>query len=194
MTHDRNWKGCVFIGTSLDGFIARPDGDLAWLTDPSLRRHTTETTAHPALTWETFFPTIDTLVMGRSTYETVLGFDPWPFEGKRVIVLSTTTAAYVDDRVEVARSVQDAAGMLEGGSARRVYVDGGQTIQAFLRAGLIDELTVSIAPVLIGQGHRLFGELPGDVVLTLRGHHSSEGDGLVRVTYDVSARELDGSR
>jgi dihydrofolate reductase len=194
MTDDRSWRGCVFIGTSLDGFIARPDGDLAWLTDPSLRPHITETTAHPARTWETFFPTIDTLVMGRSTYETVFGFDPWPFVGKRVIVLSTTIKADTDNRVEVARSVQDAAGMLEGASTRRVYIDGGQTIQAFLRAGLIDELTVSIAPVLIGQGQRLFGELPGDVVLTLRGHHSSAGDGLVRVTYDVSARELAENR
>ncbi|PPF31203.1 dihydrofolate reductase family protein [Rathayibacter sp. AY1A3] len=186
MAESRSWTGCVFIGTSLDGFIARPGGDLDWLTDPAPRPHTAEATAHPALIWETFFPTIDTLVMGRSTYETVLGFDAWPFEGKRVVVLSTTIEA--DGRVEVAHSVEEAALLLDAGAADRVYIDGGRTIQAFLRAGLVDELTVSIAPVLIGQGHRLFGDLTGDVLLTLRGHHSSEGDGLLRVTYDVRPR------
>ncbi|MCP1415485.1 dihydrofolate reductase family protein [Paenarthrobacter sp. A20] len=90
MITDRTWRGCVFIGTSLDGYIARPDGDLAWLTNPSPRPHVTGSTAHPALEWEAFYPTVDTLIMGRSTYQTVLGFDTWPFEGKRVIVLSTS--------------------------------------------------------------------------------------------------------
>jgi dihydrofolate reductase len=184
MTRNRNWKGCVFIGTSLDGFIARPDGDLDWLTAPTPRPHNTGTLAHAALTWETFFPTIETLVMGRTTYETVQGFDSCPFEGKRVIVLSTTLEP--DDRVEIARTVDEAADMLEAGAATRVYVDGGRTIQSFLAQGLIDEMTVSIAPVLIGRGHRLFGDLADDVHLTMRGHHSSEGDGLLRVTYEVS--------
>jgi dihydrofolate reductase len=184
MTDPRTWTGCVFIGMSLDGFIARPDGDLDWLTDPAVRPHTAASTAHPALEWETFFPTVDTLVMGRSTYETVLGFEEWPFEGKRVIVLSTTLEA--DDRVAVARTVDEAHELLDAETAARVYIDGGRTIQSFLAAGLVDELTVSIAPVLIGRGARLFGELTEDVHLTLRGHHSSEGDGLVRVTYDVS--------
>lgn len=184
MTRNRNWKGCVFIGTSLDGFIARPDGDLDWLTAPTPRPHNTGTLAHAALTWETFFPTIETLVMGRTTYETVQGFDSWPFEGKRVIVLSATLEP--DDRVEIARTVDEAADMLEAGAATRVYVDGGRTIQSFLAQGLIDEMTVSIAPVLIGRGHRLFGDLADDVHLTMRGHHSSEGDGLLRVTYEVS--------
>jgi dihydrofolate reductase len=184
MTHDRNWKGCVFIGTSLDGFIARPGGDLDWLTAPTPRPHNTGTSLHVALTWETFFPTIDTLVMGRTTYETVQGFDSWPFQGKRVIVLSTTLEP--DDRVEIARTVDEAADMLRAGAATRVYVDGGRTIQSFLAQGLIDEMTVSIAPVLIGRGHRLFGDLADDVHLTMRGHHSSEEDGLLRVTYEVS--------
>ncbi|GAA0966904.1 dihydrofolate reductase family protein [Frigoribacterium faeni] len=184
MIHDRNWKGCVFIGTSLEGFIARPDGNLDWLTDPTPRPHTTGTSKHAALTWETFFPTIDTLVMGRTTYETVQGFDPWPFTEKRVIVLSTRL--HPDERVEIARTVDDAADMLRAGAAARVYVDGGRTIQSFLAKGLIDEITVAIAPVLIGRGHRLFGDLADDVQLTMRGHHSSEGDGLLRVTYDIS--------
>lgn len=186
MTTDRTWHGCVFIGTSLDGYIAKPDGDLAWLTDPLPRPHTTDSTAHPALVWETFFPTVDTLVMGRSTYETVLGFDSWPFEGKRVIVLSTTIPS--NNQVHVVRSVSEAQQMLDAEGAARVYVDGGRTIQAFLAEGLVDEITVSIAPVILGRGRRLFGDLDQDVLLTLRGHHSTHDGGLLRATYDVHTR------
>lgn len=186
MTLDRKWQGCVFIGTSLDGYIAKPDGDLTWLTDPTPHQHVAESTAHPALTWETFFPGIDTLVMGRSTYETVLNFDAWPFDGKRVIVLSTTVPG--DERVRVVRSVQQASELLSKETAGRVYVDGGRTIQSFLAAGLIDEITVSMAPVLLGRGKRLFGELDQDVVLTLRGHHATADDGLLRATYSVQPR------
>lgn len=186
MSIDRTWRGCVFIGTSLDGYIARPDGDLAWLTNPSPRPHVTDSTAHPALEWETFFPSVDALVMGRSTYETVLGFGSWPFENKRVIVLSTTLER--NHHVHVVRSVQEAHKLLEDDHAGRVYIDGGRTIQAFLAAGLVDEITVAIAPVLLGQGHRLFGDLDQDVLLTLRGHHSTPDGGLLRATYDVHTR------
>lgn len=85
----------------------------------------------------------------------------------------------------MARTVEAARDLLDARQAERVYVDGGRTIQAFLAAGLIDEITVSIAPVLLGHGIRLFGDLDRDVLLTLRGHHSTAEDGLVRVTYDV---------
>ncbi len=186
MTKSRTWRGCVFIGTSLDGYIAKPDGDLSWLTEPEPRPHATDEGTNPALVWETFFPTIDTLVMGRATFETVLGFEGWPFEGKRVIVLSSTLDA--SDKAEVARSIGEVEALLAASDAERVYIDGGRTIQAFLSAGLVDELTVSIAPILLGRGSPLFGELDRDVLLTLRGHHSTEGDGLVRITYEVTPR------
>lgn len=186
MNRDRNWQGCVFIGTSLDGYIAKPGGDLEWLTNPSPRAHISGTTERPALTWETFYPNVDTLVMGRTTYETVLTFDAWPFEGKHVIVLSTTATG--DDRVQVVRSLKEAQDLLSREGAGRVYVDGGRTIQSFLSAGLIDEITVSIAPILLGRGSRLFGDLDRDVLLTLRGLHSTSNDGLLRATYSVESR------
>lgn len=188
MTRERSWRGCVFIGVSLDGFIAKPDGDLDWLTGLAPRGHAADAPGeHPALVWETFFPDVDTLVMGRTTYETVRGFDDWPFEGKRVVVLSTTLEAG-DDRIAIAGSLDAAVALLDEAGAGRVYIDGGRTIQAFLGAGLVDELTVSIAPVLIGSGARLFGDLDADVLLRLRGTHATPEDGLVRITYDVLER------
>lgn len=183
---NRRWRGCVFIGTSLDGYIAKPDGDLSWLTTPEPRQHAVDDGAHPAQVWETFFPTVDTIVMGRTTYQTVLGFEEWPFDGKRVIVLGATLDG--SERAEVARSVTEVEQLLTATNTERVYIDGGKTIQSFLSAGLVDELTVSIAPTLLGRGSRLFGELDNDVLLTLRGHHSTTNDGLVRITYDVTRR------
>ena len=182
----RPWSGRVFIGMSLDGYIARPDGSIDWLTDAAERPHIAATTAHPALVWETFFPNVDTVVMGRSTYETVSKFPQWPFANKNVIVLSSHPRT--DPRVRSARTLDEAGMLLAEAGAKDVYIDGGRTIQSFLAAGLIDEITVSIAPVLLGRGRRLFGDLPADILLTLQGHHATAADGLVRATYAVAVR------
>lgn len=184
MTDDRAWTGRVFIGVSLDGFIARPDGDIGWLTDPPAgREHARIESSTEVIGWDEFFGSIDHLVMGRGTYEKVLTFDEWPYAGKRVVVLSTTLETD-DDRVVIARTLDEALGLLGAGGARQVYVDGGQVIQAFLRAGLVDEITIAWAPVLIGGGLPLFGALERDVHLVLTASNASSG-GMVHATYRV---------
>lgn len=185
MTRKRTWRGRAFLGASLDGYIAGPGGDLAFLESaPGKGRHTPTPDTVPALVWETFFPTIDTLLMGRATYEKVLTFGDWPFPGLRVLVLSTTLT---DDRphVRVVRSIDEAVAAFESAGSREVYVDGGRTVQEFLARGLLDELTVSTLPVVIGGGTRLFAE-GARAEFGVRGAHVAE-DGLVRVTYEVLA-------
>lgn len=190
MTTDRAWIGRVFIGVSLDGFIARADGDIGWLTDPPTgREHAEITSNRRAQSWEIFFPDIDHLVMGRGTYDKVITFDEWPFAGKTVIVLSTTLSLD-DERVIVARSLDDAIATLDARGARQVYVDGGRVIQSFLRSGLIDEITLSWAPVLIGAGLRLFDALESDVLMTLLASDAS-ADGMVHATYRVEHTPID---
>lgn len=181
----RNWRGRVFIGTSADGKIAREDGTLEWLTEPPARQHEVSSqNERPALVWETFYPSIDAIVMGRATYDAVLGFGEWPFDGKAVLVL-TSRGELEDPRVRTVPSIEAAVDLLNGLGVTQVYVDGGRTIQSFLRAGLLDEITISIAPVLIGSGRSLFGHLDADILLTLRGAHATD-DGLVRATYEIS--------
>ena len=183
-TTKRGWTGRVFIGVSLDGFIARPDGDIGWLTDPPPGPpHGGGTSTTRALGWDTFFPSVDHLVLGRGTYEKVLTFNAWPYTGKRVIVLSTTVATD-DARISVARDLPDVLEQLAAASARQVYVDGGLVIQTFLRADLIDEITIGWAPVLIGAGLPLFGFLDRDVQLGLVATHASDS-GMVHATYVV---------
>ncbi|WP_066363306.1 dihydrofolate reductase family protein [Herbidospora mongoliensis] len=166
------FTAAAFIGTSLDGFIARPDGDLTWLT--------TRGEQAGDLGYTDFIRDIDTVALGRVTYETVLGFGAWPYEGKQVAVLSTTLPAS-DERVTVYRSFDDLVAGLTPHS-KRVYVDGGRLIQTFLREGRLDELTVTRAPVLIGEGMPLFGSLHGDVALTHRLTVAYES-GFVQSTY-----------
>ncbi|KJL31462.1 dihydrofolate reductase family protein [Microbacterium azadirachtae] len=183
MTASRTWRGRAFLGMSLDGFIAAPGGDLSFLEAPRGRGlHTVTSADHPALVWETFFPEVDALVMGRATYEKVLTFGHWPYDGKRVVVLSSTLPVGTRG-VKVVRSVEEAATTLDSDGADQVYIDGGRTVREFMAAGLLDELTVSVAPIVIGGGIRLFGE--GDHAdLIVRGSHV-EADGFVRTTYKV---------
>ncbi|MGO2658242.1 dihydrofolate reductase family protein [Mycetocola reblochoni] len=183
MITNRDWTGRVFIGVSLDGYIARPDGSIDWLTEPPAAEHAVIDSSRHAETWETFFPSVDTLVMGRGTYDTVAAFPDWPYHGKRVLVLSGTMPAGSDGPVTVVSDVDGAARALAASGAEQVYVDGGRTVQAFLRAGLIDEITLSRVPVILGAGRSLFGELGREVRLTLLASHAS--DGLVHASYRV---------
>jgi len=187
MTMGRNWRGLALIATSADGYIAREDGDIRWLTDaPAEMRHVPgHTSPHPPPDFHDFYGSVDHMVIGRGTYEKVLTFDSWPYKEKRVVVLSTTLGEGQDSNVTVARDVQGAVEILDERKARRVYVDGGKVIQTFLRHRLLDELTISVAPVLIGAGLPLFGRLDDDVRLIHLG--SSSGDtGMVTSHYAVA--------
>ena len=151
-------KASVFIGTSLDGFIAREDGGLDWLPEDGGEEHG----------YEAFMATVDALVIGRNTYETVLAFDAWPYGEKPVYVLSTRPLKPPPSgaRMEqLSGDPQDIVRQLEERGVDHIYVDGGITIQGFLRAGLIQRLIITRIPVLLGEGIPLFGPLPHDVRL-----------------------------
>lgn len=175
-------KFSVYIATSLDGFIARPDGGLDWLPQPQAAPDGED------YGYQAFSDSIDTLVMGRATYEKALTFGAWPYEGKRTVVLSSGQPAipnHLKPHVETTGLLPHAlAEHLVKTGSRSVYVDGGKTIQSFLRAGLIDEITLTMVPVLIGSGLPLFGPIEADVRLELMSSRSF-ADGLVQSTYRV---------
>lgn len=190
----RHWLGRVFIATSLDGYIARVDGDIEWLTNPpSDIPHTAPLTAAevlPSGDYDTFMTGVDHVVMGRGTYEKIASFDAWPFDGKTVVVVSTVLAAESlggsvhPHGIIAVDSVPAATAVLDANGARGVYVDGGALIQSFLRADLIDEITLTRAPIILGSGLPLFGELDGSIRLALRATAVS-ADGLTHATYTV---------
>ncbi|MFZ0314387.1 MAG: dihydrofolate reductase family protein [Candidatus Korobacteraceae bacterium] len=172
-------KTTVFVGASVDGFIARANGDLDFLPEDCEPHGYAE-----------FIASVDTIVIGRKTYEKVLSFDGWPYGQKRVVVLSSRpvdlTLAAGGVVEQMAGAPGDIVSQLAASGAQHLYVDGGITIQRFLAAGLIQRLIVTRVPVLIGDGIPLFGVLPRDVRLrhvTTR-HYPS---GLVQSEYLVAA-------
>jgi dihydrofolate reductase len=170
----------VFIGTSVDGFIARVNGDLDFLPEGGGEPHG----------YDEFMASVDALVIGRKTFETVLAYSEWPYGKKRVVVLSSRPLDFSRVRGGVVEQMSGAPGEIVSKLAARgvkhIYVDGGITIQAFLRAGLIQRLIITRVPVLIGEGIPLFGTLPSDVRLK----HVATRDfpsGLVQTEYQVLA-------
>jgi len=170
----------VFCGVSLDGFIARPDGGLDWLEGDG----TAEMVDHG---YEAFVAGIDAIVMGRNSFETVMSFEHWPYT-KKVIVLSsgqvdlTAARARGADLEVMNGSPEQLVTELAAKGLFRLYVDGGVTVQRFLRAGLVDRLILTQLPVLIGQGIPLFGALDKDIRLKLVASRTFPG-GLVQSEY-----------
>ncbi len=149
-------KNCVYIATSLDGFIADRNNGLEWLEAIPIPEGMD-------MGYTPFMESVDALVMGRTTFEMVCGFDvPWPYQ-KPVFVLSNSLS-------EIPSSHKDKAHLMKGPLSNilrqihskgyhNLYIDGGRTIQSFLREDLIDEMTITTMPVLLGGGIPLFGDL-----------------------------------
>src|SRR5260370_4120529 len=150
----------VFVGTSVDGFIARSNGDLDFLPPGGGEPHG----------YDEFIAPVDAIVIGRNTYEKVLTFGDWPYGKKRVVVLSsrpvdlsaTGKGAVVE---QMGGTPVEIVSRLAARGAHHLYVDGGITIQEFLRAGLVERLVITRVPVLIGDGIPLFCALPSDLRL-----------------------------
>jgi dihydrofolate reductase len=169
----------VFIATSLDGFIARPDGDIEWLLqrDDPAEDHG----------YADFIADKDMIVMGRGSYEKVLTFETWPYD-RPVLVLSQQLAGTPVPQALTGK-VRFSNGMPKGvmvelakEGVRRVYVDGGRLVQSFLCNGLVTDMVITTVPILIGSGRPLFGALPRDIDLQLVSSRSFPS-GLVQSTY-----------
>jgi dihydrofolate reductase len=170
-------KTSVYIGASLDGFIARTDGNIDWLT-----QYANDDAIHA---YEEFMKRIDAIVIGRGTFEKILTFPSWPYE-KKVFVLSTSLKQLPDILKDKATLLsmkpKELLNYLSGMGLSSVYVDGGKVIQGFLKEDVIDDLIISKVPVLIGNGIPLFGFLSAD----LKFKHmrtETQSNGLVRSYY-----------
>lgn len=176
----------VFCAVSLDGYLARKDHSLDWLTggDPD--------SAPPADSgYDAFMDSVDYVILGRNTFDVVLGMmkdGPWYYR-KPVYVLTSRPLDLPDalkGKVESGRHTPaELVALMEGRGARRLYIDGGKTVTDFLRAGLIDDITLGQIAVLIGSGIRLFGDLPGDIRLKIDRSFVQQDGSAVQTTYTV---------
>ena len=156
-------KASVFIATSLDGFIARENGDIDWLPSPD------SNASDEDYGYKEFMATVDVLVMGRKTFEKALTFGKWPYGSKPVVVLSSgpvQVPGKIAESVEaMSCSPTELVSRLAERGAGHLYIDGGKTIQGFLDAGLIQQIIITRVPTLIGSGIPLFGPLKHDIKL-----------------------------
>jgi dihydrofolate reductase len=169
----------VFVGTSVDGFIARLNGEFDFLPAGGGEPHG----------YEEFMASVDVLVIGRNTFEAVLKLHPWPYGKKRVVVLSGKPVDLSAVRGGIVKLIAgppaEIVSKLAASGGHNLYVDGGITVQRFLRAGLVQRLIITRVPVLIGEGIPLFGTLARDVRLR---HVATRqyASGLVQSEYQVT--------
>lgn len=147
----------VYIGCSIDGFIARKDGSVDFLdnVDPPPEGED--------YGWNDFFGPLDALVMGRNTYDVVLDFKVWHYNKKKVMVLTNREIEIPDfikgDVFPFKGTPQEAIKHLANLGCKNLYIDGGKVIQDFLNANLVDRMVITYVPILIGDGIRLFDNL-----------------------------------
>ncbi len=142
-------KVSVFLGLSLDAYLAGTDGDLSWLS--AVASDPPEDTGYQAL-----MDDIDVLVMGRNTYDTVLQFEPWPYQDKHVVVLTHRPLPARHGETAHDGALADLLAELRQAGRRHVYLDGGAVVRQGLMAGLVDTLTLNWVPVILGKGIPLF--------------------------------------
>lgn len=177
-------KVIVYIAASLDGFIAKKDGDVSWLAsvDP----------AQEDYGYAQFMETVDTIIMGRKTYEKILTLvDEFPHKDKRCYVLSRKVQHPKDDNVmfyqgEVAKLIAE----IKSSTKKNIYIDGGaEVIHALRQESLIDEYILFIAPILLGTGISLFKEIQAEESLTLSGTQTYLS-GYVRLHYQTKHNNI----
>lgn len=169
----------VYLAVSVDGYMARPDGGLDWLDPMQVEGEDYGFAA--------FYESVDVLVMGRATWNVACSFPEWPYAGKRVIVLTSQALIGIHEEQFFDGDVCELVAELQKGGGGRVYVDGGVVIRQFLTAGLVDDLTLSVVPRILGDGIPLFGRGLPDISLNLRSQQAFSS-GLVQLCYDVDKK------
>ena len=167
----------VFLACSLDGFIAGPDDDLSWLPEPA--------PAPDDFGYAAFMATVGALLMGRNTFDVVDGFPgDWPYAALPVRVATSRELAPPTPTVRavkgsIAELIAEGLAAAEG---RDLYLDGGALIRQALDAGLVDELTLTLVPVVLGTGRPLFAGTTARHSLELL-EHRALGQGVVQLRY-----------
>ncbi len=165
----------VFLGISIDGFIAGPGGDLSWLSACAGES--------PADTgYDELMARSDALVLGRNTYDSVLRFDDWPFGSKPVHVLTRRPLTPLHGERALQGNIEQVLRTVQAAGANSIYLDGGDVVRQALQDSLVDELVLSWVPIVLGQGIRLFGEgLPSSRWQLVRSR--SFQSGMVQASY-----------
>lgn len=181
-------KCSVFIATSADGYIATPDGGVDWLHTAGNAE--TDMGSNPDMGFGNFIDSVDCMVMGRKCMEMIssmsLSPEQWPYRDIHIVVLSKSIKeppTNLSGKVEMySGDIPDLVETLEGKGFKHAYIDGGSTITSFLNLGLINEMTITKAPVLLGEGIPLFGRI-GERIKLERSEARAFPNDFIQVKY-----------
>jgi len=171
-------KISAYMATSIDGYIAQKDGGLDWLERTP--------TPNEDFGFKEFMDSVDVLIMGRNTYDVVTEFDEWPYQGTRVIVLSQSLKQTKDEAELFSGEIQSLVSKLHSEGVKHIYIDGGVTICNFLEVGMVDQLTITVIPIILGNGIRLFNPMDKEHNCSLISAQSYPS-GLVQLRYKIKA-------
>jgi len=169
-------KVSIYIASSIDGYIARKDGNLDWLHYGHA--------GDEDYGFKKFTSSIDAVIMGRNTYEVVAGFDEWAYKEKRVVVLSNTLRTVRKEAEIFSGELTELLAKLHAEGIKHIWIDGGVTVSRFLEAGLVDEITISIIAMVLGSGIPLFSPMNQEHKCHLISTKSYPS-GLVQLKYGV---------
>lgn len=173
-------KISIYIATSIDGYIARKDGNLDWLQYGHDVHHADD----EDYGFKKFINSVDALILGRNTYQVVSSFGEWPYKGKRVIVLSHTLKEVRKEAELFCGELTGLLSKLHSENIKHVWVDGGLTASKFLEAGLVDDLIISIIAMVLGAGIPLFNIMDREQKCRLVSTQSYP-NGLVQLKYEI---------
>ncbi|MBT5529427.1 MAG: dihydrofolate reductase [Cytophagia bacterium] len=183
-------KCSVYIATSVDGFIAKPDGNVDWLHTAG---NLDADMGIEDMGFKSFMDSVDCMVMGRKCMEMISNMnltpEQWFYGDMRIVVLSNTIQEAPDNlkgKVEMySGDLNNLVATLDKEGYKHAYIDGGTTIQSFINLQLINEITVTRIPVLLGKGIPLFGKTFKDIKLEKAKANSYAND-FVQVKYSVN--------
>ena len=170
-------KTTIYLACSLDGFIADEAGGVDWL-EPFHDPDGTDDFGFGAL-----MASVDALLMGRNTWDVVQQFSPWPYAGTPVYVRTRRPLPAKNGEIAVTGDIEDVLADLARRGHRHVYIDGGITAQDALSAGVVDEVTITTIPMVLGRGVVLFRRGWGPHRWTLLRTHSNLRAGMTQATY-----------
>jgi len=176
MKKDERPKISIYIASSIDGYIARKDGTIDWLEYGHV--------GDEDYGFKKFFDSIDALVLGKNTYETVCSFDEWPYGGKRVVVLSSTLKEVRKEAELFSGQLVELASILHSEGIEHVWIDGGITVSKFLEEGLVDQIILSIIPIILGSGIPLFNSVNREQSFRLVSSKPFSS-GLMQLQYEI---------
>lgn len=173
----------VYIATSIDGYIARKDGSLDWLDRVG--------GFDEDYGFQKLIDSIDAVILGRNTYEIAARVPDWPYKGKRIVVLSNSLQTVREEAELFRGDLTQLASRLHSDDIKHIWIDGGITISQFLDLQMVDSMTLSVIPVILGSGIPLFNTKELSCRLVSSQPYPS---GLVQSTYEIiHPRDGDGS-